>query len=72
MTEEDWAGRKRRMVDVTVEGLIHSEHESGHGCSSIHAAMSAWLITGTTEQDGAFRQSGVDFCAGGWMDMKDG
>src|SRR5262245_63918448 len=30
VAEERGAWRKRRMVDVAVQGLVHSEHELGH------------------------------------------
>ena len=30
VAEEGGAWRERRMIDVAVEGLIHSEHELGH------------------------------------------
>ena len=34
------AWRKPQMVDVTVQGLVHSEHEPGH-TTSFHAARSS-------------------------------
>ena len=30
VAEERGAWRKRRMVDVPVQGLVHSEHDPGH------------------------------------------
>src|SRR5207344_614348 len=38
VAEERGAGRKRHMVDVAVQGLVHSEHEPGHTTSFPHAA----------------------------------
>src|SRR5512144_882480 len=38
VAEERGAWRKRHMVDVTVQGLVHSEHELSHITSFPHAA----------------------------------
>src|SRR5687767_5761553 len=38
VAEERGAWRKRHMVDVAVQGLVHSEHEPGHTTSFPHAA----------------------------------
>src|SRR4029453_19597779 len=38
VAEERGAWRKRHMVDVAVQGLVHSEHELGHPTSFPHAA----------------------------------
>src|SRR3546814_1884576 len=32
VAEERGVGRKFHMVDVSVEGLVHSEHQLGHAC----------------------------------------
>ena len=39
VAEERGAGRKRRMVDVAVQGLVHSEHELSHITSLPYAAQ---------------------------------
>src|SRR3990172_7189963 len=38
VAEERGAWRKRHMVDVAVQGLVHSEHEPSHITSFLHAA----------------------------------
>src|SRR5262249_44802804 len=38
VAEERGAWRKRHMVDVAVQGLVHSEHEPSHPASFLHAA----------------------------------
>src|SRR5678816_551011 len=38
VAEERGAWRKRQMVDVAIQGLVHSEDEPGHSTSFPHAA----------------------------------
>jgi hypothetical protein len=38
VAEERGAWRKRHMIDVAVQGLVHSEHELSHATSFSYAA----------------------------------
>src|SRR4026209_710180 len=57
-------GAKRQMVDIAVQGLVHSEHELSHTTSLPHAAH--------PRCDASLRCLGREFPDGIWMKGKSG
>jgi hypothetical protein len=61
VAEERGAGRKRHMVDVAVQGLVHSEHESGHTIPFLTRHIRAVLIALCNRLQGTARKTGSSF-----------